>query len=337
IDLVFPTEGPLENEIASLASTYWSCRSTLTKFIEYARKFADRFELRSNVLAVSAHDATTDSVFCLDPRGILSIIVDKLTYERLGIVGTKMRWKDCDDMYLIQCALSESIPDDIVTRKLHRYGPKQEASIASWDTERGPWHILYYIENFAPDWISFEGAVEHTVTPSVSHTLIAYVPEPVLPSSPTSEEEREDRNEYYSALFEWVGMACLGSTRLFASDGCDPYVAVYTPPCPSRMSTITHVRWRGLLSSAITHNVVGMIMKASLTRAMFAAVTIQGVPTAPVPYIPPSSPLKTLIRLPRPESEDTWSLLVSSHARSQDGASNWVLAESIGKWDSRWG
>ena len=79
--------------------------------------------------------------------------------------------------------------------------------------------------------------------------------------------------------------------------------------------------------------------KELLTRTAVAAVIIHGVPTAPVNYIPTSSPLSAPMRLPRPGSEDTWTLLASSHGKAPAAGSicRWVLAESIGKWDSRWG
>lgn len=121
---------------------------------------------------------------------------------------------------------------------------------------------------------------------------------------------------------------------------------------------MTRVCWRGLLSSELTQGIVDALMYATpyrpwceadsemyscrkklVGRAAFAAVTIHGVPTVAVPYIPPSSPLSTPMRLPRPDSEDTWTLLASSHgvASGSESMCRWVLAESIGKWDSRWG
>ncbi|KAH9832613.1 ribonuclease P 40kDa subunit-domain-containing protein [Rhodofomes roseus] len=337
VDMVFPSELMLQGELASLTSTYWSCRSTITKFIDYAKTFVNKLEMQSDIAAVSLFDPATDAGFSLDTRGVLTFVVDKTAYERLGLAGTQMRWSGCDDMYLIQCTLSEGVPDDPATRKLHQYGPKQQAAITQWDADHGLWNISYYLRDAGPNSIPIGGSTEHVVRPSISRRAHVHVPEPTLCSCPNSEEEREDWDEEISALFEWVGMSCLGSQRLLASDSCDPYIAMYASPSPSHVTDTVHIRWRGLLSPAFTRSIVGSMLKACLPRPAFAAVTIHGMPTAPVTYIPPSSSLRTPMRLPRPESEDTWSLLVSSHGDAQRGTSNWVLAESIGKWDSRWG
>lgn len=102
--------------MASLTGIYWTCHTTLNKFVAYTREFMNKYDMKwsvaesqstilarligpSGMVAVSAHVPATDSVFSLDPRGILRIVVDKPTYERLGLVGTRMRWKGCDDMY----------------------------------------------------------------------------------------------------------------------------------------------------------------------------------------------------------------------------------------------
>lgn len=335
--MIFSSEASLENGLTALTSTYWSCISTLAKFVDYAKSFVNKFEMQSDILAVSALDATTDIVFSLDSRGLLTFVVDKPTYERLGIVGTPMRWSGCKDMYLIQCALTEGVPDDPATRKVHRYGSKQQAALAALDVDHGPWRILYHLRSVGATLQLLDGSVEHVVKPAVSRTAHVHVPEPVLRSCPNSEDDLEDWNDDMSTLFEWVAMACLGSQRLSVNDRCDPYIALYTPPSPSRLHHVTHISWRGLLSSQSTQAIVDQVLNFSLSQPAFAAVTIHGVTTAPVTYISPSSPLQTPIRLPRPESEDTWSLLVSSHDARKRNTCNWVLAESIGKWDSRWG
>ncbi|KAH9930345.1 ribonuclease P 40kDa subunit-domain-containing protein, partial [Fomitopsis serialis] len=338
VDVIFSSEAILENGLTALTSTYWSCSSTLARFVDYAKSFVNKFEMQSDIVAVSVLDATTEIVFSLDSRGLLTFVVDKPTYERLGIVGTPMRWSGCKDMY--------RVPDDPATRKVHRYGSKQQTALAALDEYHGPWRILYHLRSTATAQ-PLDGSVEHVVKPTVSRTAHVYVPEPALSPCPNSEDEIEDWNDDMSALFEWVAMACLGSQRLSANDRCDPYIAVYTPPSPSRLHHVTHISWRGLLSSQFTQAIIDQVLYAfssSYSRqefvafsTAFAAVTIHGVSTAPVTYISPSSPLQTPIRLPRPESEDTWSLLVSSHDARKHGTCNWVLADSIGKWDSRWG
>ena len=64
-----------------------------------------------------------------------------------------------------------------------------------------------------PDTAPYKGAATHGVKPHASLLTDVYVPEPVLRPLPASAEDKEDWDEEYSELFEWVGMACLGSQR----------------------------------------------------------------------------------------------------------------------------
>lgn len=41
----------------------------------------------------------TDDKWCIDPRGVLTLCVSKVTYQRLGLVGSKLPFKDCAEQY----------------------------------------------------------------------------------------------------------------------------------------------------------------------------------------------------------------------------------------------
>ena len=91
----------------------------------------------------------------------------------------------------------------------------------------------------------------------------------------------EDWHDRVSSLFEWVGMAALGSQRyvhilyasltsrhpsthpthsLSATDRCDPYIAVYTPPEPSRVGELTTMRWRGLIPPSFVQALLDAVL-----------------------------------------------------------------------------
>jgi len=40
-------------------------------------------------------------------------------------------------------------------------------------------------------------------------------------------------------------------------------------------------------------------------------------------------------RFPRADSEDTWSLILEREAKEED--IQWIMVESLGQWDARWG
>ena len=48
------------------------------------------------MLSVNTHE---DDIWCIDPRGHLTLSVSKDTYERLGLVGRKLPFKIHDDRH----------------------------------------------------------------------------------------------------------------------------------------------------------------------------------------------------------------------------------------------
>jgi ribonuclease P/MRP protein subunit RPP40 len=92
----------------------------------------------------------------------------------------------------------------------------------------------------------------------------------------------------------------------------------------------------------------------------FISITAQAFSTSPVTYIPPGAEPggaggEAPLRMPRSGAEHCWSLILvpgsltvrhEGKALTQDdisgegdekGKGNWLMAESIGKWDMRWG
>lgn len=140
--------------------------------------------------------------------------------------------------------------------------------------------------------------------------------------------------------------------RISANDRCDPYIAVYASPEPSHLSAITAIRWNGFIPSNFVQKILESISyvprtafsptsrvayascrSPNLPPPSFVAVTAQCIGTSPVSYLPADPNKAPPLRAPRPEAEDTWSLLYVK----EDAGSAWVLAESVGQWDKRWG
>ncbi|OBZ73590.1 hypothetical protein A0H81_06348 [Grifola frondosa] len=300
----------------------------------------------------------SDDVWSLDTRGVLTLAVCKETYQSLGLVGQKLPWKGCDDTYVIQIFLHSECPDSAIKEKWHPLGVKQKASLEAWDARRGSWKIMYNYtdsgrrricqypcrhEPSGVDGKPMEDAIidVRETKPIVRKTMNAHIPVPTAQPLMKGVEdlEHEEWEEKVSALFEWVGMACLGAKRLQVMDRPDPYVAVYSPPSPSRIGEFTHVRWSGLLPPGFVQSVINAASSTPLPPSSFVCITSQGVPTSPVSYLPPHRLIKTPLRAPRAESEDTWSLLFSNGGQNYQTEDNlwWALAESIGQWDMRWG
>ena len=76
----------------------------------------------------------------------------------------------------------------------------------------------------------------------------------------------------------------------------------------------------------------------------FVGVTCHALPTSPVSYIPyrmreDNGSLQVSgnvpARFPRADGEDTWSLILES-GTGEEGI-QWIMVESLGQWDARWG
>ncbi|KAI0091522.1 ribonuclease P 40kDa subunit-domain-containing protein, partial [Irpex rosettiformis] len=142
----------------------------------------------------------------------------------------------------------------------------------------------------------------------------------------------EDWEEETSALFEWVGLANLGSQRLGVNDKPDPYIAVYEPPDGSKAGDLVHIQWKGFISRSFLHTVFRTITEDH--SSPFVSVTGYAVLQSPVTYVGRNSKQQ---RIPGGESEDTWSLVLCREEKDGQRITHWVMGESIGKWDSRLG
>ncbi|KAF7370495.1 hypothetical protein MSAN_00681300 [Mycena sanguinolenta] len=335
LDVVFPTHDAhaLQATLSALETAYIKAEVDLSSLIEQAGTFVLPLERKSTLTALSV-TPYSDDIWCIDPRGVLTLHLSAESYQTLGIVGQKFPFKSHSIEHTVTLPLQPSA-DSLKNRQ------KRDAALKAWDLRRkqageAPWSVLY-CANDASATAQFAASNGHAVRAVKCQTTLLRgirVPTMTLPARPpvTDPDAVEDWQEDMHALFEWVGMAGLGAQRLQANDRADAYVAVYEPPQPSTVGDITCLRWRGFLSPDFVKSVVDAVLSAASPQ--FVSVTSQAFPTAPVSYIPPGADgLKTPARVPSADGEDTWSLLVAKEGDTK----RWCLAESIGPLDKRWG
>ncbi|PCH36316.1 hypothetical protein WOLCODRAFT_140331 [Wolfiporia cocos MD-104 SS10] len=327
-----------DDALAALRTTYYSCACTLTRFIEYARPLVRGLKGGSDVLALGMPGPDSTDTWSLDARGVLTLAVDKITYEGLGIVGERLPWEECRGTYVISLSLAH---DDSVTALaplgVAPLNKKQHAALADWDARRGPWRVLYTLQA-GPHANPLEDSLEHVVSPTVTALPAIHLPTASLHArAPHDADAQTEWEEDISALFEWTGMACLHSQRLRAGDATDPYIAVYAPPAPASVADAAHIRWTGLLSPSFVEDVAtALINSERRARDTLAAVAAHGVPTAPAAYVHADTK-RAALRAPWAGAEDTWCMLLGKDVESREEGDAWALAESVGKWDKRWG
>ncbi|KAG6888870.1 hypothetical protein C0992_007266 [Termitomyces sp. T32_za158] len=320
-------------------------------------------------------DAHSDDVWCVDTRGVgvLTLLVTKETYERLGLVGVRVPFKAQRDYFgacvgvmavgtliliswvggvVIRLPLGKNV--ESVTNRA-----RWSAALEAWDARReGAWNVVCASDDagLLRSLPLGESQVRQVGCEMVTSRDV-YIPIPSLSLSPAprrspsasglgdpdiSDLQRgdddvdvdgEDWNAEMAALFEWVGMASLGSQRLHANDRVDPYVALYEHPSNSYVGDITRLRWSGLVGPAFLQSVIDTALAAIKTEPgtkAFVAITAHACLTSPVTYVPPSASVSGgPTRLARGDGEDTWCLLATPDARA--------LVESLGQYDTRWG
>lgn len=239
---------------------------------------------------------------------------------------------------------------------------KRKKALQDWDRWReqdglGKWDVIFcHVSGLGS--VNTDESQQYEVKPQIRKSSFIHIP--TLSSIRTAwsqESDSRETQEWHQSiadLFEWVGMACLGAQRLEANDRVDPYVSVYSPPSPSQVGTITHLRWRGLLSPAFVKlaidSVISLLSMTDVDPPSFISIIAHAFPSSPVTYVPPGAGLggttkEAPLRVPRIDTVHCWSsifvpgLSKEDDWERSDGKSkgSWIMAESIGKWDMRWG
>lgn len=68
----------------------------------------------------------------------------------------------------------------------------------------------------------------------------------------------------------------------------------------------------------------------------FVALAGHSVETSPVTYMSSKDGFgRTPLRAPRASSEDSWCVIMTNDNKEEDGS--WLVAQTIGRWDERFG
>ncbi|KAJ7917533.1 hypothetical protein B0H13DRAFT_1994847 [Mycena leptocephala] len=267
LDLVFPANGALQAALSALQTSYVKATMELARLVAQAGRslplfiYLNHLSYKSTVTALS-FDSHSDDVWCLDPRGLLTLHLAEESYQTLGITGKKLPFKNHSEHSNCFPPLQPSA-DSVRNRQ------KREAALQAWDVRRkqagkDPWTVLYCANDVdaTAQFASDNGHTEFVRSVKCQETTSRGVRMPTitLPARPTADADAvEDWEADMGALFEWVGMAC--SCRLQANDRADAYVAVYQPPQPSTVGDITRLRWRGFLGPDFVQSVIDAVWK----------------------------------------------------------------------------
>ncbi|KAF8507967.1 ribonuclease P 40kDa subunit-domain-containing protein [Hysterangium stoloniferum] len=263
--------------------------------------------LSTTTTALTVGDFETEDVWCLDSRGILSLLLTSSTHERLGISGgTRIAALGHKISFLIKLDLRDTSSS---------LAMRSRECLTQWDSRRedageGLWEVLLSTDS------SFTAAdlgTKVTVNPEYHTISHAHIPPSVLPFI---KSDKPDNAEATAELFEWLGLACLGSQCLDINGAVNSYTASYDPPQGSTIGTIYHIRWLGFLSPAFVSLVVNEILSRSEGIRGISVLTFDALLS------------RTSSVGGTNQGEDAWSLIAAEGTHApQDRTIHWLLAE----------
>ncbi|KLO07422.1 hypothetical protein SCHPADRAFT_836759, partial [Schizopora paradoxa] len=331
IDIVLPCHDLLETALKSLHDKFWTGRYPLSQILEAANHLSDQFTQKGELIALSLGSIDEDT-WCIDNRGVLSLLLSKETYESLGLIGV-----ECSEGHGQKFHLYDRTSKQIA---------KAKVSIKLWDERRSSsaesmWSVAFHTSNRT----SKESAVTcdiHKLSSIIIPKSPSIHPPPSNTTGPERDESLEDWNSSTAELFEWTGMACLHSQRLNANDSVHSYVSSYEPPQPNYIGDLVHLRWCGLLSPTFVKSILNAITltlrsapslkahipfineccSASKPSPSFVSVTCNTVRNVPITYLSHKSSQVSHKSKPPRTHVDCWSLIIN------EDASRWLLAGS---------
>ncbi|KAJ3717971.1 ribonuclease P 40kDa subunit-domain-containing protein [Lentinula raphanica] len=372
VDLIFPSNELFENALQDYLKTpqYAKGRISLSEIVADSASSVEKYAAQSGLSLLSAGSGSEfstreEDVWCIDPRGVLTLSVCKNTYDGLGLVGKRVTFgkgkaKQGDGRHVI------SIPLYAKEAESPKIRAQREAALKRWEERRAremgtsSWNVLTFSN------LESNSSEDPTIEfPSLNKDLNVpveikpvrcqknvlkevYIPIVRLTTRPQRKTDEEgDWWETMEELFEWVGMTGLGATRLKANDRVDPFVAVYEPPASSQIGNVTHMQWTGFIRPTFVQSLINFVshhlaQSPQENGPQFLSITSHACSWAPVSYIPHSAKhqvrttdVKPPLRDPTAELDDSWSLIMTaapheqskSHAGGEDRCT-WVLVET---------
>ncbi|PPQ63107.1 hypothetical protein CVT24_005818 [Panaeolus cyanescens] len=367
LDIVFPANDAVLGALKGVQTSYARGKISLLELYEKAAGFVVGGESR---LLILSNELKSEDCWCVDYRGVLTMCVGKETYERLGFVGRRLTFKGFEDRHVIELDLNVSAHTS-AQRARFKEAFKTMGLLRQdiFGSGHADWDVLYCAVDTSvslDEFKLFRESAVMTVAGTLRRMDDVHIPSTVLSeikaessskmvvdqdnNDDDDEDDAESEERRVESFFEWVGMACLGSQRLYANDRVDPYIALYEPPEQGSVGSIVHLRWTGLLPPMFIDKILNQIT-ATHEWPNFISLTALAYTQSPVSYIPRSklakgtanaAAAKVPIKLPQKDGEDTWSLILESGVQSDNPdktitGQKWCLAECIGQWDARWG
>ncbi|KAI2472668.1 ribonuclease P 40kDa subunit [Annulohypoxylon bovei var. microspora] len=223
-----------------------------------------------NIMMLSEGRVDSDNVFSLK-EGVLTMYLDKETYERAGLVGkpygvkgkrgTKPRW-------IVQFDLRGS-------SMLHGKKSFDRLVYACKNVLNTP--VTWLFHNLSktpiPDPLSQHYPTKYTSNPEISEGLLMKVPSLKPPPAIISSHNRLDLEDFSTEIYEWLSLVRLGSPRVNVDDKIDPYLSCYAVPGDSedvRNEKLCRISWQGFIPPKWTQQTWADVIRALPSKSWFS-------------------------------------------------------------------
>ncbi|KAF4902226.1 hypotheticall protein [Colletotrichum viniferum] len=275
VDLILPQEcyelvhQKLAKELAP--PTFHRVVMTLGQVLDGA--FFTEYIKRGNILMLSEGKTTVDNVFSLR-EGLLTMYLDKESYERAGLVGKphgvkgkrglKPRW-----------VVSYQLRDPSM---LHGKKGFDRLLYACKNALNMPVTWLFCNATAAtpsPDPLEQYFPTRYTCEPSVVTDYEVQMAPLTFPSEVIESGDRPSLEDYATETYEWLSLIRLQSPRVAAGDNIDPYLSRYQTPTPLDSASPPHdnickITWQGFFTPAWVRSVLINALVALPSRAWFS-------------------------------------------------------------------
>ncbi|EWG49344.1 hypothetical protein FVEG_08905 [Fusarium verticillioides 7600] len=230
-------------------------------FTEYIKK--------GDIMMLSEGQTTVGMLFTLR-EGILTMFVDKETYERAGLVGkpygakggrgSKPRWM-----------VTYNLRDPSMLRG-HKGYDRLIYACKSVFTQPMTWlfcNSTTQIPN--PDPLQKFSPTACTATSSISQDIAVLQPSLNVDPEVLSENDRESLEYFATEVYEWFSLIRLGSSRVKPRDSIDPYLSRYSVPGDDpKESKVCKLSWEGFMSAQWLRGLLMDVLVACPSRTWFS-------------------------------------------------------------------
>ncbi|KAL2267078.1 hypothetical protein VTJ83DRAFT_4355 [Remersonia thermophila] len=230
--------------------------------------FFTEYIKNGNILMLSEGRRGIDNVFYLR-GGTLTMLLDKETYERAGLVGKphgvkgkrglKPRWIVEIDLKTPSMVKGKKGFDRLL------YASKMALAAP----------VTWLFCNLSPSTPNPDPLIQHspapfTCHPSVSQHMNVLIPKLSVDPDLESPDHQRDLEDYATELYEWLSLVRLQSPRVHVGDQIDPYLSRYQVPEGAEAGKVCRISWQGFLAPSWTRQTLIEILLAFPHTAWFS-------------------------------------------------------------------